>query len=66
MAPRALDVEMTVNLHDVVEIIFFEMSAWVEVSLADRIKKVVAQFETSSADQVKDKMRKALCRCLWR
>ena len=41
------------------------MSTWVEASLANRAKEEVSQFETSSFDQDKDRMRKAFHRCLW-
>ena len=48
MALRGLDLEMIVNLCDVVERRFFEMSTW---------------FEASLADQVKDGVRKEFYRC---
>ena len=50
MALRGLDPKMIMNLRDVVERKFFEMSTWLDASLADRGKKVVAQFEASLAD----------------
>ena len=42
MALRGLDPRMITNLYDVVERKFFEMSAWLDASLVDRGKKVVA------------------------
>ena len=50
MALRGLDPKMIMNLHDVVERKFSEMSAWLNASLAD---------------QDKDGMRKTFRRCLW-
>ena len=41
------------------------MSAQLDASLADRGKKVVAQFEAILADQVKDEVRKEFCSYLW-
>ena len=61
MDPRGLYPEMIVDLCDVVERKFYEMSTRLDASLADRDKEV-DQFETSLA---KDKMRKEFCRCLW-
>ena len=65
MALRGLDPKMITNLRDVVERKFSEMSSWLDASLADQGKKVVAQFETSLDDWGKYRMRKAFCRCLW-
>ena len=65
MALRGLDPKMITNLYDVVERKFSEMSARLDVSLADRSKKVVAQFEASLADRVKDEVRKEFHSCLW-
>ena len=65
MAPRGLDPEMIVNLCDVVERKFSKMSMWVEASLVDCAKEVAAWFETSLDDRGKDRIRKALHRCLW-
>ena len=56
---------MIMNLHDVVERKFFEMSARLDASLVDRGKKVVAQFEASLADRVKDEVRKEFHSYLW-
>ena len=41
MAPRGLDPEKIVNLYDVLERRFSEMSTWIQVSLADRVKDEV-------------------------
>ena len=65
MALRGLDPKMIVNLHDVVERKFFEMSSRLDTSLADRGKKVVAQFEASLVDRVKDEVRKEFHIYLW-
>ena len=56
---------MIENLCDVLERRFSKMFVHVAASLANRTKKVVAHFETSLADQDKDKMRKAFCRFFW-
>ena len=50
MALRGLDPKMITNLRDVVERKFSEMSARLDASLADRGKKVVAQFEAILSD----------------
>ena len=44
MALRRLNPKMIGNLHDIVEKNFSEMSSRLDASLADRGKKVVAQF----------------------
>ena len=41
------------------------MYVWVEDSLVDQDKEVDAQFETSLANQDKDRMRKEFSRSLW-
>ena len=64
MALRGLDPKMITNLHDVVERIFFEMSAQLDASLANQGKKVVAQIEVSLANRVKDELRKVFNSCL--
>ena len=56
---------MITNLHDVVERKFSEMSAQLDASLADRGKKVVAQFEASLTNRVKDEVRKEFHSYLW-
>ena len=65
MALRGLDPKMIVNLHDIVEKKFSEMSIRLDASLADRGKKVIAKFEASLADQVKDEVRKEFRSYLW-
>ena len=65
MALRGLDPKMIVKIHDIVERKFSKMSSKLDASLADRGKKVVAQFETSLADRVKDEVRKEFCSYLW-
>ena len=42
MTLRGLDAKIIMNLRDVVERKFFEMSTWLDVSLVNRGKKVVA------------------------
>ena len=54
---------MIANLHDIVEKKFSEMSTWLDASLADRGKKVIAKFEASLTDQVKDEVRKEFHSC---
>ena len=56
---------MIMNLHDVVERKFSEMSTQLDASLVDRGKKVVAQFEASLVDRVKDEVRKEFRSYLW-
>ena len=56
---------MIMNLHDVVERKFYEMSTRLDASLADQGKNVVAQFEASLADRVKDEVRKEFHSYLW-
>ena len=56
---------MIVNIHDVVERKFSEMSTQLDASLANRGKYVVAQFEASLADRVKDEVRKEFRIYLW-
>ena len=51
---------MIKNLHDVVERKFFEISTQLDANLVDWGKKVVAQFEASLADRVKDEVRKEI------
>ena len=65
MAPRGLEPEMIAKVCDIVERNFSKMYTQFEARLANQTKKVVTQFETSSVDQGKDRMRKALRRCLW-
>ena len=65
MALRGLDPKMIMNLHDVVERKFSKMSTQLDASLANRGKKVVAQFEASLDDRVKDEVRKEFCSYLW-
>ena len=43
---------------------FFKMSIRLDASLADR-GKVIAKFEASLVDPVKDEVRKELCSYLW-
>lgn len=50
MALRGLEPEMIVNLFDVVERRFYEISSHFEAILVDRAKEVSSQFEASSAD----------------
>ena len=50
MALRGLDLKMITNLRDVVERKFSKMSARLDASLANRGKKMVAQFEASLVD----------------
>ena len=50
MAPRGLDPQNIMNLCDILERRFYEMSTEVEASLVDRAKEMVSQFETSSTD----------------
>ena len=65
MALRVLDPKMIVNLGDVVERNVSKMYAWFEASLVDRAKEEVAQFETSSTDQYKERIRKEFDIFLW-
>ena len=65
MAPRGLDPKMITKFHDILEWNFSKMFDRFEARLADRTKKVVAQFDTSLDDQSKERMRKAFHRCLW-
>ena len=65
MALRELDPKMITNLYNVVERKFSEISTRLDASLADRGKKVVAQFEASLADRVKDEVRKEFRSYLW-
>ena len=65
MALRGLDPKMITNLRDVVERKFSEISTRLDASLADRGKKVVAQFEAILADRVKDEVRKEFRSYLW-
>ena len=65
MAQGGLDPKMIMNLRDVVERKFFEMSVQLDGSLASRVKKVVAQFEASLANRVKDEVRKEFHSYLW-
>ena len=67
MVLRGLDPKMIANLHDIVEKKFFEMSTQLDASLADQGKKVIAKFEASLADRVKDEVRKEFCSylCSW-
>ena len=44
MALRGLDPKMIVNLHDIVEKKFSEMSIRLDASLVDRGKKLIAKF----------------------
>ena len=61
MAPRGLDPETIAKVRDIVERNFSKMYTQFEARLANQTKKVVAQ----SDDQGKDRIRKALHRCLW-
>ena len=65
MALRGLDPKMIANLHDIVEKKFSEISTRLNASLVDRGKKVIAKFEASLVDQVKDEVRKEFCSYLW-
>ena len=65
MALRGLDPKIIANIHDIVERNFSKMSTRLEASLADRGKKVVAQFEASLVDRVKDEVRKEFHSYLW-
>ena len=65
MTLRGLDPKMIANLHDIVEKKFFEMSTQLDASLADQGKKVIAKFEASLVDRVKDEVRKEFRSYLW-
>ena len=65
MTLRGLDPKVIANLHDIVEKKFSEMSIRLDASLADRGKKVIAKFESSLADRVKDEVRKEFHSYLW-
>ena len=65
MALRGLDHKMVTNLCDVVERKFSKIFSWLDASLVDQGKKVVAQFEASLTNQLKDEVRKKFHFCLW-
>ena len=56
---------MIINLHDVVESKCFEMSTQLDANFADQGKNVVAQFEASLVDRVKDEVRTKSHNYLW-
>ena len=65
MALRGLHPKMIENIHDIVEKKFSNMSTRLDASLADQGKKVIAKFEASLADRVKDEVRKEFYSYLW-
>ena len=65
MALRGLDPKMIANLHDIVEKKFSEMSTQLDASLANQGKKMIAKFEASLDDQVKNLVRKEFHSYLW-
>lgn len=65
MASRGLDHKIITHLHDVVERRFSKISTQFGASFSNQAKEVVAWFEFSLTDRDKDRLRKALCICLW-